>query len=414
VVVVGLGFVATRLLTFVVGVVIARYSGVSSFGQFTLFTTVFVLVTELPNAIDITYIRFASASDARHTPGSYLTANILMKLLYMCILGAAALALLAFMSAGLAGESAESLLMIAWACAAGGIYSISLSLIARHLQRHAYGAVSILRPLFGLVILIIVLWIAFTRGEIDVTDLVKKYMITAIPFSALAVALLWRHMDFAARELIMAFRQYAIVASTLVVSSFMSLLANRLDVFFLTTYLTSEELGYYGAALRIIVFVSLLTSITTTILTPKAPLAWEGGASRKRYFIQSTYYFALQLLVAICLVVAMRPLVGTLFGEDYIGIVFAASLLVAQVLFTALGLPFQLIIQCSSRPRYMLYINIVRLLLGAVVLYFMVPSYGVVGAATGAALTSFLIAICTIMISMLLMSRSPVSGLTGK
>ena len=412
-IVVGLGFVVTRAFAFIVGILVARFSGVLSFGHFTLFTTVFVLASELPNAIDITYIRFSNSRSTNSLMKSYLAINFLVKNLYMGVLIISSIVLWLIASIRLNGESADSLKMVSLACAAGGIYSVFLSVIARYLQQHAYGAVSVLRPLFNFTVLLALAGIVINRGNIDVTLLAKAYVFIGVVFFIVGVRFLYNHMDFEKHNILTLYMKYIQVAGVLVISTLLSLLANRLDVFFLTAYLSTKDLGYYGAALRIIVFVSLVTSMTTTVLTPKAPLAWEGGDEKKKYFTLAAYYFVLQLVVAIALVVGMGPIMNVLFGNNYIGVIFSAKILVMQVLFTALGIPFQLIIQCSSHPRYMLYINIIRLFFGSIILYLLVPEHGVVGAAVGVSLTSLLTVICTIGVSMMLMARVKKSDLVG-
>jgi O-antigen/teichoic acid export membrane protein len=189
----------------------------------------------------------------------------------------------------------------------------------------------------------------------------------------------------------------------------LSLVANRLDVFFITGHLSIDELGYYGAALRLMTFVSLITSVTTTILTPKAPLAWADKTARSSYFLQATFYFVVQAFAALCLFVLMDLVVSALFGQQYTSVGRAADVLLLQVLFAALGLPFQLLIQCSTRPQYMVFINILRLVVGVLVLSALVPAYGVVGAAVGVTATSLLLLICVAGLSAVLLTTQNVA-----
>ena len=401
--VIGLGFAVARVLAFTIGVIIARTAGVSTFGEFTLFITVYVIVTELPNAIDITYIRFANSPERVFSLQQYLSVNLVMKAGYLVIL-----MLLALLLSGISdirGErTGDSLNVVAQAMAAGGIFSVFLSLVAYYQRTHDFVKVALLRALPNfLVIAAVGCFVVFKRVTLD--EIVYAYFGAGLLLVIGAIFILRGSMVRINAALYPVFGEYWRICTLLLLSTMLSLVANRLDVFFINGHLDSSDLGYYGAALRLTVLVSLITSVTTTALTPRAPAAWSNESARRMFFAQALFYFLVQASVAVLVYLFMEDVVTVLFGAEYSPVAPVADILLLQVLFAALVLPFQLLIQCSDKPAYMVIINVLRLVLGMILLAVLVPMHGVLGAAVSVALTSLFMLICAASISRMLLSR---------
>jgi hypothetical protein len=55
IVVSGIGVV--KIFAFLTAILVARFAGAATFGEYSLFMTVFVLVSEMPTALDVAFIR---------------------------------------------------------------------------------------------------------------------------------------------------------------------------------------------------------------------------------------------------------------------------------------------------------------------------------------------------------------------
>lgn len=394
-VVVSAGLVVAKLLAFAYAALLARVAGAETFGEFTLFVTIFILISEVPAAFDVIYIRFANAPDRTGNAEHYLMLGLIAKAGYLLVMVAGGW-LVVPMIAGLL-DKPDSILLIRYAVTAGAVYCLYLLLIASFQQQHRFVWVSTFRVLFPAVILLGVLGIAaLSNGEISSIDI-------AAVFSAIA-----GFLGFAAAVWMIArgyrstsvsrdgFLRFLKVSGVLLIAAAIGMVSRRLDVFVLASNLGFSDLGQYGVALRISVLASFFTATISTILVPKAVTALHDGTMFKRYLALAAFYGVLQTIFAIVVIYFMEQLVMLLFGESYERAVPVGSILIIQVLLLSYGVPFKALVQAGPKPSYMIGTSVLRLITGLILLNWWVPEFGLVGAAAAVAVAEVLVTVILI------------------
>jgi O-antigen/teichoic acid export membrane protein len=138
-------------------------------------------------------------------------------------------------------------------------------------------------------------------------------------------------------------------------------LFDRMDLFFITRYLSPSDVGIYAAGVQVVLILSATTGALNNVLVPKAVLSLKSRDSLRAYIRESA--------VPVLMIVAV------------ILILMAAS----PMLIKGLYLPFSYIFYAFERPSVRFYLEFGKLVMGVSLLYFMVPRYGIMGAALAVA-----------------------------
>lgn len=411
-VVVSAGLAVAKLLAFAYATLLARVAGAETFGEFTLFVTIFILISEVPAAFDVIYIRFANAPDSIGDAVHYLMIAFIAKVSYIFVVLVAGWLLVPTI-AELLGKP-DSSLLIQYAFTAGAVYSLYLLLIASYQRQHRFVWVSVFRVVFPAAVFLGALGLAVLTGDdISSIDIAAVYSIIAgflgVAAAAWVVAQVYQSARVSAKELLIFFR----VSGVLLLAAAIGMVSRRLDVFVLASNLGFSDLGQYGVALRISVLASFLTATVSTILVPKAVTALHDENLFKRYLGLAAFYAVLQTILALVVIYFMEQLVMLLFGEGYGQAVLVGTILIMQVLLLSYGVPFKALVQAGPRHSYMVGISVLRLIMGMILLSWWVPEYGLQGAAAAVATVEVLVT--AVLIAAALASRREVHRLnTGQ
>ena len=172
---------------------------------------------------------------------------------------------------------------------------------------------------------------------------------------------------------------------------FLVALLSRIDTLFLFRFSTSGETGIYQAAQRMLVYVLDGAGVVSTVFSPFFAKA------RKRAEIVSVLrqIFPVVLIGAIGLVIVI-PFVGAiarlLYGEAFAGIEPVVTVLtIATFIGGMLTLPFvTLLLYRVGAARFMALQAGVVTLTAVVLLFFLIPLFGALGAAITAVMTASL------------------------
>jgi stage V sporulation protein B len=164
--------------------------------------------------------------------------------------------------------------------------------------------------------------------------------------------------------------------------------------FVIGVYLATNFIGYYTAAdpiARLPLVISL--SVATAVL----PAASEASALKDKrllenYIVQS-YRYVILLVLPLCVGIALfsKPLLGILFGSDFVFGAEALSILVIGMTFYTLFMVAASITQGLGHPRLPMIILIGGTVLNLILNLIMVPIYGIVGAAIATSLAALTI-----------------------
>lgn len=386
---VALGVMTTRLAAFGISLAVARLADTSVFGAFTLFTSLYVLASELPTALDTTFIRFANDPAYADAPGVFVKLLLISKLTYGIAIACIGLALGDVLAVEVFNKP-DAVDVIRYALVSGALVAIFYALLALYQRNRRYGIQSLIRPLPNLLVLAVVI-----VGEGMRSTGLRSLLYTYVTVSALAAVAAGGKLIASIRAggsmLPGMWRGYISHAAVLGGASALNLFLSQLDAFFVAAYLSMEDLGLYGVALRIYALLGIVITVLTTILVPEAPGALRRQEIMRHYRRTAGIFLVASLVLSAMLALFMGWVIEFTFGEEYRGAEIVANLLLLKVLAGIAGVPFQVLLQCGTKPSLFLFIVMARLMVSWMLLAVLVPVYGGVGAAGSAALVAWMV-----------------------
>lgn len=271
-------------------------------------------------------------------------------------------------------------------------------------QRRDYWTVARLKPIYNLAVLGLISILLIYGMALDIGAIYKVYILVGLVLGLWSIMVTYRGQVFEKTSM-KHVRSYLAASSVLLVSTALTMVGNRLDVFFLGHYLNFEQLGVYGVALRISIIISVMTAVMSIVMIPRATEAAADSEKFKRYMALGGFYAGIQLVFGVILLLLVGPLIHVMFGAEYSHAVLPASILIGQVLATSIGIPFQSLLQCGGRPSRMVYIALIRIILTVPLLQWLIPRYAVVGAALAVTTTTLLL---TVIMMFLAIKHRPV------
>lgn len=167
-----------------------------------------------------------------------------------------------------------------------------------------------------------------------------------------------------------------------------------ISTFVIGIYMATKSVGYYTTAdpvARLPLVISL--SVATAVL----PAASEASSLKDKrllenYVVQS-YRYVILMVLPLCVGIAIfsKPLLGILFGSDFVYGAEALSILVIGMTFYTLFMVSASIAQGIGHPRIPMYILILGTVINLFLNLIMVPSYGIEGAAWATTIAAFII-----------------------
>jgi O-antigen/teichoic acid export membrane protein len=307
------GFGVVNLLGILSSVVLLRHLGVSDFGRYGTVIALVAIVSGLADAgLNMTGSRelalLPRGPQRRQLLGALLGVRLLL-------LVAAALAALAF--AAVAGYDSEMLAGTALA-ATGALLVGAQSTMALPLVVNLRNGLVTLSEVLKQVILVVGIVVLAAAGAaltpfFAVQVLVGVGALLSVPFLVSRTDLAWPSFS---REDV---RRLAIVALPVALASIVTAFYVR-TLIVLASLLTSEyETGLFVTSARIVEMVGGVALLVVGVILPVATVAARDDRGRLRYVLAHTTKLALLGggLLAITVVVAARPIVVLLGGEDF-------------------------------------------------------------------------------------------------
>lgn len=374
------GIVSARAFALLSSVLIARLAGAQTFGEYSLFITIYVIATEVPNAIDVTFIRFSNSSTNDKPVGLYQSIALNVKLLYAVAIGLFAYFFSSFIAEYVFHKPSSSELVF-WSLVSAAFISIHMSLLARFQQQKNYYMLSLVRPVSNLVIFISLLAISVYGISISSEIINKIYIYVSVPLAFLTLFVLIPDVYKYYGKMLGYITEFSRVASILLLSSVVTLIANRMDVFFITSYLDFESLGYYSVAVRLSIIVAIITAAMSTVYVPRASEAIGNEHEYNKYIKTMFGYSMLQTLFAFVIIWNIDQIIVAIFGIEYADVRDISIVLIFQVLVEAYARGFQALVQVGPKPKLFLLVSFFRLFLIVILLSYTLPKWGVEGAA---------------------------------
>ena len=369
----GLGFIATIL--------IVRTLGPAQFGLFSVALAVMAIASQFSDfGIGTGLVRFASS----YLKNDNQKANLMFKVSLKLKLIITTLVFLIgfFVSESLAVHVfGKPELIFPLKLAFIGAFGASLvAYITATLQARQsfkkFTLVNILNPLGKLTLI----GLLFLTYKLNLLSALTTVII--LPFIAFLIGSLIIPRDFlrAKGDENEAFHELFHFSKWILVSVFCVMIFNRLDVFMLAYFKTTEIVGYYSAAYTFAFVFPLITGTITTILLPKVSELSEKEQLRE-YTKKSLKFTTPIIFPLIFLLFISRPVILFIYGSEYLPSAIIFQILICSFALSIVINPIGLIIYSLNTPEILAYLNIMQLGFNFFGNLFLIPPYGAVGAA---------------------------------
>lgn len=178
----------------------------------------------------------------------------------------------------------------------------------------------------------------------------------------------------------------------LIVVGVMNSIQARIDQVFINNMISSRELGYYSAALKIIEILSSIPMALSQVSLP--PIAEAKKVSEEIYVsrLKRVYRAVITITFGLCIITAIfsKQTIDFVFGKEYELSSTFLLLLSPRLILSGIGVVRSIYITCENAFYYYLISSAVGAILNLIFNLIFIPKFGVVGAIVSS-LTSFTI-----------------------
>jgi O-antigen/teichoic acid export membrane protein len=324
-------------------------------------------------------VRFARTSGDRL---AWLRLAVFCKLIFICVAGGLAMFQAPFIAGALLAKP-ELTGAIRMGVAAGCSLCMLRTVAAELQERERFLAFSLTNFMSHFVNFAALLVAAFALDALDLRTTLWIYTATALTLGAWSLVRLARTAgNFLAVER-SKFAEFASFGKWMLCITVVFFIFQKVDLMFVTRFLSLEEVGVYNVAIQLVMIVSLVTAALTRVFLPKAMSAM-GSAHDYAAFLKEAYLaVALVLTVLAGLALGAGMLVDLVYGERYAEAAWLLRILLIGWGLHALYLPLSFVFYAIKRPRTRFLLECATLSAAVVLLLLLAPRFGLTGAAIG-------------------------------
>ncbi|MBW7998204.1 MAG: oligosaccharide flippase family protein [Candidatus Glassbacteria bacterium] len=196
------------------------------------------------------------------------------------------------------------------------------------------------------------------------------------------------------------FRPFITYCLPLFLSGLVVQVMNYIDAFMVGHFLDSARVGLYGAAARL----AALVALGTELLNPLFLSITTGAFAQKRHelvsgtFNSNNRWFLYISLPIVCLLAIMAPEAMVLvWGDNFAGGATVLTILAAGRFFYYLSSTSGLLLTMYARTKLILALNLMAAVVNFCLNLYLIPRYGIEGAAAATAVTLTMHALLTVM-----------------
>lgn len=361
---------------------LARFLGPSDFGILTIALTTLVLIGDIADlGTNTGVIRFVSSNLSENTEKAYifLKLSLEIKLIAWLVSLIALFFLAPFLATSIFHKSELIFPLRLSAVGVGGalLFSFATSALQAYQKYFAWSVVNILTNFIRL-------FLIFLMGSVLMLNLNNSLLIyITLPFFGFFLTLfilptkkilLSKNDLNAAKEL---FKYNMPVALFTLIAAFSS----RLDIYLNAALLSSKDVGIYGAASQMVVFMPQLVSALGLVSSPKFA-SFQSNKQMLEYFKKFQLLISGLLVVGILLMPILILLIPVSFGANYQAAVYPfIFLFLAQLIFLFSIPVHHTVIFYFGRPDVFIWVSLGNLLIVGGLGYLMVSYFGITGAA---------------------------------
>ncbi|MFO7872571.1 MAG: flippase [Candidatus Undinarchaeales archaeon] len=167
-------------------------------------------------------------------------------------------------------------------------------------------------------------------------------------------------------------------------------LIGKLDTLMLGIFSTSAQVGIYNAAFPTAFLLTLVLGSTEMIFMPMSSEMLAKNLMdeiRSVFHVVTKWMFSITFPLLLLMVFFSRPLLRILFGAEYVSGAAALSILAAGYFVASAVGPTGATLQTLGKTKIFLMNNIVVLGINVALNLYLIPLYGIVGAATATAVS---------------------------
>jgi O-antigen/teichoic acid export membrane protein len=380
--VVGSGF--ARALSFVATVLLARMLAPSRFGEFTVYFTVLIAFSTATEFVDQTFVRFANVPDiADRRP--FLAGAVRVKIGALALLVALAYPIALVLAHGVFGDPGF-VTPVTLAILGGAGFGLVTFRAATYVARERYGAsVTVTAALYAF--LAVEVTIPFLAGwTLSLRTVYALYTGTCAALGVVALLQVVKatrplHVPRAVRGRLWAFLRWVLPNNVLYVAF------QRLDVILLVRYVDSRHIGYYGAAIRLTMVLSLLISSLSGFVLPRVARTRSSRDALHGFLREAALLSGVLAAAAVTGWLLAPTVIVHLLGPSYEQAIGIVRVLLLGLVCTAFAAPLTQLLLARDQPRHLLGQGIVKLVSIAGLTILLASRYGVIGAAWAATVT---------------------------
>lgn len=382
------GSAAGRGLAFLNGILIARMLGPEQFGVFAFFFAVMMLSCLTLSSFDTAYIRHAKVASCAEDKRELLFCNLLIKTgLGLCIIGCVAIMGTSTATVLFGKTYARPLMLLGIGAGVCLNWVMTLATIYRETERFQFFVlISNVHTLF-ISICLVILW-GLTR-LFSLKTVIAAYVLSAFIAGILSF-IVANKIGRPRRPRLRLFRTYIAWGKWMFLLSLVVAVFDRVDFLFLTRYLEPVDIGIYAAGVQLVLIISVTTGALNNVFVPRAMVALRSRSALRSY-VREAIAPVIMIAVLIALLFAVAPFMITgLYGQQYEGAVVVVRIIAVGWLGAIVYLPFSFLFYTLDEPHTRFYLELSKLIVGLSALTFLVPLYGIRGAALAISLSLLL------------------------
>lgn len=378
-------------------IIIARSLGVESFGKFSIFYVLMIIIWQFPQSFDVAYVRYAKTVNSKVEKNNFLKSAILLKLFYSGIMLCISAPLARFL-ARYCFNKPDMYVLLIYSIISGVFLSFLFTVASVFQEKERFIEYSILNSIYTVSIFLSCLLIPYFKIALTLNVVVIIYLMTTISLGIISLLLLFKKTGRIFPMDMHIFKRSFALGKWIFGVTVVSFIFQRLDVFFLARYVDFSNLGLYSAAIQIIMAISLMTGSLNGISLPKASEAVRSKNTLHKY-IKESVLTTILISCAIVLLIIISPFcLKLLFGEAYIAVTQALRILLIGWIFAVIYVPFSSLFYAIEDSRTRFLIESLKIFIGATLLSYLIPRFGLMGAAFAMSLTLFLHTVISLVI----------------
>lgn len=363
-------------------IVLARFLGPADFGIFVITVSLLTLIADIADlGTNTGLVRFVSANFSFHKEKAlqYLKLSLEIKLVVWLLVLFAGILIIPFIARELFNkkELINPLQLSMVGVGGAMLFSYATSSFQAFSRFFAWSVVNIISNLLRLILIII---LSFSQLLNLNTGLITYITLPFLGFFLALLLLPTRSIFKVSGEMIL-IKQLVSYNRWVAFSTIFAAISSRLDTFLSARLLTTAEVGIYGAANQLILFVPQLISALGIVAAPK----FAGFINNEQMLI---YLKKLQIMVLFFTIIGLITIpificiIPVFFGQEYKAAIAPFTILFIAMLIFLVSVPLQTsILYYFSRPKFFAYLSFFNLLIIGILGYILILNYHIIGAA---------------------------------